>query len=1060
MMNVSMVRESESCPQCGTPNSVVLEGNCPVCLIRLGTTGDAGVAGREDDGAGLVGSLGDYELLEVIARGGMGVVYRARQVSLNRLVAVKVLPAPQGSDAMRFRREAEMAASLSHPNIVSIYEVGGNDGQPYFSMELIEGRNLAELSRDQPLSARRAAVLTKAVAAAVHYAHGHHVLHRDLKPSNVLVDAADVPHVTDFGLAKRSDGDADLTLPGQVLGTPSYMPPEQAEAKGCQSSVAGDVYSLGAIFYQLLTGRAPFLAETLTQTLRLVAESEPVAPRLLNPNVPRDLETICLKCLEKDPQRRYASAQDLADELDRFLKDEPIHARPARPVERLLRWCRRKPALASALGAGAALLLVIAIGSPFAIIRINSAREKEAGMRARAESAERATEQQLQTALLEQARATVRSGELGHRVRTLDAIRRAAAISPSADLRREAIAALALPDLRFERELTFDLEAQAPVFDPSFGRSASSKGSGPVEIWEVPDNQLLASLPASVKLTSYFKAWSADGRFLAVKRDYPDGGRRADWEVWDVAAAKRLLLLREGIYDAFSFHPVLPRVLINRHTEGAALLNLEDGQELARFPAAGQARMLRFSPEGDRFAAVAVMPQDEGVIVSVYDVARPEAAAVAKSPVFRENITALAWHPGGSWLAVPDHGTAVRWMDARTGESGIMGRHKGNAVRAEFSRDGAWLFTAGWENEFICWDARTRRRLFDISLDSATMQLNADGSRCAVVTPASVQFYSLVQPDAHREMAEDLGQLRHAAISPDGRWLAASGDKQLGLWDLSGNGPGRIATASRSRLFFTPDGSQLFSTRRPEDPPACYRWMISPAPDPAAPPAMLRLPLLNPRGFSSLCLQGDSILVTGTQGTQSLTSLQGTWGSNDWKPTVAGITGVSPDGRWLGIYPWFGSSLHIYRLPGMEPAAKLPHPGRIGDFQFSPGGDEIAICSHRTSGLIEFWSTATWERTRQLPGFGRLLYTPDAGGLWLTKDARTAGLYDARTLEPLLLLPTGMLPLALSADSRHLAVSVGAQRLQIWDMAEVRNRLRDLGLDWAGKSPPPPKANQ
>ena len=270
----------------------------------------------------------------------MGAVYRARQVSLNRLVAVKVLLAgdfASQSFLQRFRREAEAAASLNHPNIVSIHEVGDHEGQPYFSMELIEGRSLDEVVRDKPLSARDAAQLLKTTAEAVHFAHQRGLLHRDLKPSNVVIDALNVPHITDFGLAKRVE-DADLTLTGQVLGTPNYMPPEQADPKRGQTTAASDVYSLGAILYQLLTGRPPFMAETLTQTLRLVADTEAVSPGILNPSLPRDLNTICTKCLEKDPQRRYASAQELAEELGRFLSDEPIQARPISAPAKLARW--------------------------------------------------------------------------------------------------------------------------------------------------------------------------------------------------------------------------------------------------------------------------------------------------------------------------------------------------------------------------------------------------------------------------------------------------------------------------------------------------------------------------------------------------------------------------------------------------------------------------------------------------------------------------------------------------------------------------------------------------
>ena len=374
-----MVDEQQKCPQCGTPKSSWLEGNCPGCLIRLGTSNAPGTSRAANDRAGIIRTLGDYELLDEIARGGMGVVYRARQVRLNRLVAVKVLLAAGfARDTQRFRREAELAASLNHPNIVSIYEVGEQDGQPYFSMELIEGRSLAELCREQPLDARRAARLTKTIAEAVQFAHERHLLHRDLKPSNVLVDAADVPHVTDFGLAKRSDGDADLTLSGQVIGTPNFMSPEQACPGIREIGAASDVYSLGALLYHLLTGRPPFLSETITATLRQVAENEPASPRLLVPTIRKDLETICLKCLQKDPRERYASAQALADDLGRFLNDEPIQARPAGTAEKLARWCQRNRALAVSASLAVALLLTVAIGSTIAAIRINQERETAA----------------------------------------------------------------------------------------------------------------------------------------------------------------------------------------------------------------------------------------------------------------------------------------------------------------------------------------------------------------------------------------------------------------------------------------------------------------------------------------------------------------------------------------------------------------------------------------------------------------------------------------------------------------------------------------------------------
>ena len=308
-----------------------------------------------------VGYFGDYELLEEIARGGMGVVYKARQVSLNRIVALKMILAGQlasEADVQRFRTEAEAAANLDHPGIVPIYEVGVHEDQHYFSMGYVEGQSLADRIHAGPLPADEAAAIVRKVAEAVAYAHRQGVIHRDLKPANVLMDQTGQPRITDFGLAKRVGSDSDLTATGQILGTPSYMPPEQAEGKLNRIKETSDVYSLGAVLYALLTSRPPFQAATPLDTLAQVVEQEPVSPRLLDPGLPKDLETICLKCLEKEPHRRYVTASELADDLRRYLADEPIHARPIGHVERLGRWLRRQRR-SVALTAAAALVSAI-----------------------------------------------------------------------------------------------------------------------------------------------------------------------------------------------------------------------------------------------------------------------------------------------------------------------------------------------------------------------------------------------------------------------------------------------------------------------------------------------------------------------------------------------------------------------------------------------------------------------------------------------------------------------------------------------------------------------------
>ena len=556
---------SETCAECGSPLPTSLDGNCVVCLLELGggpsrQLENPGGRTRFDIGR----SLGDYELLEEIARGGMGIVYRARQMSLNRQVAVKILPGGQFADETfikRFRREAEAAASLNHPNIVAIHEVGEQDGQLYFSMELIEGRSLADAVRDEPMGARRAAGMLKMMAEAMGFAHARGVLHRDLKPSNVVLDAGETPHITDFGLAKRADGDTDLTLTGQIVGSPNYMAPEQADPKLGPTTEASDIYSLGAILYHLLTGRPPFMGSTVAQTLRLVTECEPVPPRLLHPEVPRDLQTVCLKALELDPRNRYQSAAEFAEELERFLSDEPIRARPSSSVKKLAGWCRRRPALALSFATAMTLLLIVAIGSPIALMRIRGEREvserarrEEAVLRKRSEAAERQARQQLYTALYQQAHASVRSGEVGQRVQALDAVRRAAAISNSPALRREAVAALALPDLRFERALPAGPPLTMKLIDPAFEKVAVCRGAGAVEIRSASDWRLEAKLPASTNLEAHVGRWSADGRYLAIKRDHYFTGERSEVEVWDVPGRDRVLLVHNMANNAFAFY--------------------------------------------------------------------------------------------------------------------------------------------------------------------------------------------------------------------------------------------------------------------------------------------------------------------------------------------------------------------------------------------------------------------------------------------------------------------------------------------------------------------------
>ncbi len=460
------------CPDCGAslPNDAP-EGLCPACLMLAGLASEqkaTGIAtikpdssGRPDDtelggeasaftgetqttaawssvgdtngatlapqsaGAilGTVRYFGDYELLEEIARGGMGVVYKARQASLNRTVALKMILTGQlagDADVRRFYLEAEAHANLDHPGIVPIYEVGEHEGQHYFSMGFIEGESLAQRVARGPMRPREAAEIVRKVAESVQYAHEHGVIHRDLKPANVLLDRQSKPHITDFGLAKRIQEDHGLTATGQVMGTPSYMPPEQASGRGGEIGPTLDVYSVGAILYCLVTGRPPFQASSRTDTLSQVMDREPVSPRQLNAAVPRDLETIVLKCLRKDPGRRYRTAHELASDLDRYLTGKPILARPVSATERLWRWSRRNPWLAAMTLNCMILLLATTIIATWSAVRTSAAlrvadveRMRTAVALAEAERQRATARDQLWQSLTAQGQAQRLAGALG-----------------------------------------------------------------------------------------------------------------------------------------------------------------------------------------------------------------------------------------------------------------------------------------------------------------------------------------------------------------------------------------------------------------------------------------------------------------------------------------------------------------------------------------------------------------------------------------------------------------------------------------------------------------------
>jgi len=657
--------------------------------------------------------FGDYELLEEIARGGMGVVYKARQRSLDRLVALKMILAGQlasETEVERFHREAEAAACLQHPHIVAIHEVGVYEDQHYFSMDYIEGQSLAALVREAPLPPRRAARYLETIAEAIHYAHGKGITHRDLKPANVLIDAFDQPRITDFGLAKHTLVDSSLTTSGQILGTPAYMPPEQASSGRGPVGPASDVYALGAILYELLTGRPPLKAQTPAETILLVLEREPLPPRMLMPKVPRDLETICLKALEKEPRRRYATAAALAEDLGRFLRDQPIQARPVGRLPRLWRWCRRRPLVAGLLAG----LLITLIGGAAASTYFAARATKSAAL-AEARAAE-ATDR-LWHAYLAEARATRWSGRPGRRFDSLKAVAAAAAIHPSSELRDEAIACMALSDLRRVHQWNVPKRLVA-MGDPTGRRYVVATGKSELRIRSLMDNRELAVLSNPVdRVIDY--AFSPDGQHLAASCQVGDG---RDCRVWNLATRK--LAWKSAVtpdFTSMDFSPDSRSLALVGEDGQIHVCDRESGQVLRSLSCDPAPSVLCFDPAGRQLAVF----RWEDTFVQVLDSASGQILRRLAHP---GNVHRVGWHPDGRSLAVPcgDFSTYVWEVDTGQQRSVFRG-HFAEVMGAVFHPRGGLAASRSWDGTVRLWEPSSGKQVLQLQGGSFWLAFSHDG---------------------------------------------------------------------------------------------------------------------------------------------------------------------------------------------------------------------------------------------------------------------------------------------------------------------------------------------
>lgn len=772
--------------------------------------------------------FGDYLLLHEIARGGMGVVYRARQLSLNRDVALKMILSGQlasEADVQRFRTEAEAAASLDHPNIVPIYEIGECDGHHYFSMKLIDGGSLAAAQRAAPnaFSLRDIAQLVATVARAVHYAHQRGILHRDLKPANILLDAQGQPHVSDFGLAKRVQAEGNLTHPDAIVGTPGYMAPEQARAEK-QLTTAVDVYSLGAILYELLTGRPPFQAETPYDTLIQVVETEPIRPRLLNPRINRDLETICLKCLRKEPQRRYGSAEALADDLQRWLECKPIRARRHSTWDWAVKWARRRPALATLL---ALTVLTDVIGLAVITRKWLEADEVRRQLtRTLYFQTIGHAERELADNNVRRARSLLAGNNCPPLLRGWEwhYLRRslpeenptlgrhgtgltAVAFSPdgqtvaSADLDgwvRLWNIAERIGQGRFQAHAK---PVRALAFSPAGRLLATAGADGAVRLWDwkARPQHCVLELPKQPGCIPWCVAFSPDGQYLAAGGGGPALGDSGEAVVWETATGRRTATLGTDQRRVFglAFHPTENGLATAGEDHCIQLWDPRTGERLRTLTGHTERVLcVAFSPDGRLLASGCgtYATYDKGEL-RLWDVATGTPLHELRG--HENEVWSVAFSPDGRRLASASNDGTVRLWDVADGTEALTIRaHRDRARGVAFSPDGRFLASVGEDGAVNLYDGAPRDDEEPDSFEEFalaghadrvyTVAFSPDGRRLASGSEdRTVRIWDLPNRALLQTLSGHQAAVRCVAFSPDGRQLAsASFDKTVRLWDV------------------------------------------------------------------------------------------------------------------------------------------------------------------------------------------------------------------------------------------------------------------------------------